>query len=288
MTCRAVSPLPLQSGPQTLPAADPPSDRRTLTTRLFAQIADTHDAAQAKLLRDEVVIANMGVARAIASRFRDRGVSMDDLIQVAYVGLVNAVISFDTSYERDFLSFAVPSITGGIKRYFRDLGWTVRPPRRIQELQARISVASSELYQSLDRSPTPPEVARFLDIDDEQVIEAMAAQGCFIPASLDLLVGEDQSMSITGLLGAYDESLTRAEARLLLAPAVRALPPRDRRILGLRFFHGWTQDQIASELGVTQMQVSRLLSRILGALRTELDEPVRRPRRCRRALSATT
>ena len=247
-------------------------ERGEITARLLAQIAETTDDVERKRLRDEVVVLNMGVARAIAARYRDRGIAEDDLLQAAYVGLVKAVQGFDPSYERDFLSYAVPTVTGEVKRYFRDFGWTVRPPRRIQELQAQISRASTELSQTLHRSPKPSEVASYLSIDVDSVVEALAADGCFTPASLDVPVGEDGSTSLGELLGADDADLGRAEARILLGPAVRKLKPRDRRILELRFFHGWTQEQIAGDIGVTQMQVSRLLSRILSDLRTELSD----------------
>ena len=250
----------------------PEADRSEITARLLAQIAETTDDVERKRLRDEVVVLNMGVARAIAARYRDRGIAKDDLLQAAYVGLVKAVQGFDPSYERDFLSYAVPTVTGEVKRYFRDFGWTVRPPRRIQELQAQISRASTELSQTLHRSPKPSEVAAYLSIDVDSVVEALAADGCFTPASLDVPVGEEGSTSLGELLGADDADLGRAEARILLGPAVRKLKPRDRRILELRFFHGWTQEQIAGDIGVTQMQVSRLLSRILSDLRTELSD----------------
>ena len=251
--------------------APPESDRGETTARLLVQINETDDEVEQKRLQDEVVVLNMGVARAIAARYRDRGVGQEDLMQAAYVGLVKAVQGFDPSYERDFLSYAVPTVTGEVKRYFRDYGWTVRPPRRVQELQAQISRASSELAQELHRSPKPSEVAAYLDIDVESVIEALAADGCFTPASLDVPVGEDGASSLGELLGEDDADLDRAEARILLAPVVRALVPRDKRILELRFFHGWTQEQIAADIGVTQMQVSRLLARILSDLRAELS-----------------
>ena len=258
------SPAPVPSG-----AVDE-ADRSQITARLLAQIAETTDEVEQKRLRDEIVVLNMGVARAIVSRYRDRGISYDDLLQAAYVGLVKAVQGFDPSYERDFLSYAVPTVTGEVKRYFRDFGWTVRPPRRIQELQAQISRASNELSQTLHRSPKPREVAEFLNIDVESVIEALAADGCFTPASLDVPVGEDGSGSLGELLGGEDADLGRAEARILLGPAVRKLKERDRRIIELRFFYGWTQEQIAQDIGVTQMQVSRLLSRILSDLKQEI------------------
>jgi RNA polymerase sigma-B factor len=249
----------------------PEADRSEITARLLEQVAETDDEVEQKRLRDEVVVLNMGVARAIAARYRDRGIGKDDLMQAAYVGLVKAVQGFDPSFERDFLSYAVPTVTGEVKRYFRDYGWTVRPPRRVQELQAQISRASSELSQTLHRSPKPSEVAEFLSVDVDSVIEALAADGCFTPASLDVPVGEDGSTSLGELLGEDDADLGRAEARILLAPAVRRLAPRDRRILELRFFHGWTQEQIAGDIGVTQMQVSRLLARILSDLRADLS-----------------
>lgn len=249
----------------------PETDRSEITARLLVRIAATTDRVEKKRLQDEVVVLNMGVARAIASRYRDRGVGQDDLTQAAYVGLVKAVQGFDPTFERDFLSYAVPTVTGEVKRYFRDFGWTVRPPRRIQELQAQISRASSDLAQTLHRSPTPGEVAEFLSVEVDSVIEALAADGCFTPASLDVPVGEDGSTSMGELLGADDADLGRAEARIVLAPAVRGLAPRDRRILELRFFVGWTQEQIAGDIGVTQMQVSRLLARILADLRAEIS-----------------
>jgi RNA polymerase sigma-B factor len=246
------------------------ADRSDITARLLGQIAETTDEVEKKRLRDEIVVLNMGVARAIASRYRDRGISREDLLQAAYVGLVKAVQGFDPSFERDFLSYAVPTVTGEVKRYFRDFGWTVRPPRRIQELQAQISRASNELSQTLARSPKPREVAEYLNIDVDSVVEALAADGCFTPASLDVPVGEDGGGSLGELLGGEDEDLGRAEARILLGPAVRKLKERDRRIIELRFFYGWTQEQIAQDIGVTQMQVSRLLSRILSDLRNQL------------------
>lgn len=246
------------------------AERAEATADLLKQIAGTDDEALKSRLRDRVVVLNMGVAQAIAARYRDRGLGRDDLVQAAYVGLVKAVNGFDPSFDRDFLSYAVPTVTGEVKRFFRDFGWTVRPPRRVQELQAQISRTSNELSQTLGRSPRPSEVASYLEIDVEAVIEALAADGCFTPASLDVSVGEDGSTSLAELLGSEDEDYGRAEARILLGPAVRRLGERDRRILELRFFHAWTQEQIAQDIGVTQMQVSRLLARIIKDLRAEL------------------
>jgi RNA polymerase sigma-B factor len=186
------------------------------------------------------------------------------------VGLVKAANGFDPAHERDFLSYAVPTVAGEVKRFFRDYGWSVRPPRRVQELQGGIAKSSNDLTQHLGRSPTPREVADDLDVDVESVIEALAADGAFTPASLDVPVGEDGTATLGDLMPADDTGFTSAEARVVLGPLVRALSARDRRILELRFFEGWTQEQIARDIGVTQMQVSRLLSRILRDLRSEL------------------
>ncbi len=256
--------------PRQHPARAEDAERGAVTARLFERIQDTDDEREQALLREEVVVLNMGVARAIAHRYRQRGLNLDDLIQVAYVGLVKAVNGFDPDRERDFLSYAVPTVSGEVKRYFRDFGWTVRPPRRIQELQARIARASSELSHRLGRSPRPGEVADELEVDVDAVIEALAADGCFSPSSLDVPVGEDGSSTLGQMMPDECEHYTDAEARVMLAPAVRRLAERDKRILELRFFEGWTQEQIAADIGVTQMQVSRLLARILQELREEL------------------
>jgi RNA polymerase sigma-B factor len=251
----------------------PEPDRRVLTARLLAELHGLEDEAERAVLRAEVVVLNMGVARAIAHRYRQRGLAEDDLVQAAYVGLVKAVNGFDPSHERDFMSYAVPTISGEVKRYFRDFGWAVRPPRRVQELQGSIARVSGELTQLLGRSPKPSEVAEHLGADVEDVIEALAADGAFTPASLDVPVGTDGAATLGDLMPAEEATeFGSAEARVVLGPAVRRLGPRDRRILELRFFAGWTQEQIARDIGVTQMQVSRLLSRILKELRADLTE----------------
>ena len=220
---------------------------------------------------EELVYANLGVARSIALRYRNRGVPLDDLEQVARMGLVKAAQNFDPSRRTDFLAYAVPTIRGEVRKHFRDHGWTVRPPRRIQELQSRITAANSELTQELGRSPRPSEVARHLGVAVEELHEALAVDGCFAPTSLDRPIGDDESDStLADMLTGDDADLDAAEARLMLAPLIRGLDERDRRILHLRFFRGCTQQEIAQEIGVTQMHVSRLLTRILDHLRSEL------------------
>ncbi|MGN6130810.1 MAG: sigma-70 family RNA polymerase sigma factor [Nocardioidaceae bacterium] len=183
-------------------------------------------------------MVNMGVARAIAYRYHRRGMNLDDLIQVAFLGLMKAVNGFDPARERDFLSYAVPTISGEVKRYFRDFGWTVRPPRRLQELQVQILTASSALAQRWGRLPSPLEVAEELGVDVDPVIEALAADGCFTPTSLDLSVGRDGSVSLGSLLSDPRDDFACAEARVMLAPVLPRLSPRDQRLVELRFFRG--------------------------------------------------
>lgn len=250
---------------------NPSATRAETTARLFAELAHATGEADRDRIRHEIVTLNMRVAESIAARYGQRGVELDDLRQVAYMGMVKAVAGFDPSYGSDFLQYAVPTVTGEVKRYFRDSGWVVRPPRRVQENQARVAKVSGELTQSLGRSARPSEVAAELGVDVEEVIEAMSAYGCFRLASLDLPIGDDDS-TIGDLMPAVSDDLERAETRLLLGPALDLLSERDRRILTMRFAMGWTQDKIASEIGVTQMQVSRLLTRILRDLRRTLTQ----------------
>jgi len=243
--------------------------RSELTASLLTKMAVASGEEYERLL-SEVATLNMCVARSIASRYRDRGEAYDDVLQAAYLGLIKAVRRFDATHGKDFLSFAVPTISGEVKRHFRDCGWTVRPPRRIQELQGRISAVASELAQELHRSPTPAEVAVHLDVAVDEIVEALAADGCFTPTSLDKRIGDDDGATLGDLLGSEDADLTRTEAHVALIPLVRNLAPRDRHIVTLRFFHGWTQEQIAQDIGVTQMQVSRLLARILREMRAQI------------------
>jgi RNA polymerase sigma-B factor len=239
---------------------------------LFAQAAAASDVAQRRALLDEVILVNMGVSSAIASRYRERGIPTEDLEQVAHLALVKATHGFDPSTGNDFLSYAVPTIRGEVKRYFRDHGWMIRPPRRIQELQTRIFTAISDLSLSLGRSPRPSEIAEHLGEEQEHVIEALATHGCFSPVSLDRPLGPDGDVSLTELLSATDTGRAAAEAKILLLPALRQLRERDRRIVMLRFFCGLTQKEIADDIGVTQMQVSRLLTRILRDLRRSVGD----------------
>lgn len=243
-------------------------DRRTATARLFERARES-TAGDRHALEEQIIELNMSVASDCARRYRGRGVASDDLEQVAYLGLVKAVQGFDPDRGHDFLSFAVPTIRGELRRHFRDHGWSLRPPRSIQELQTRILAAEGELTQELGRSPRPTDFARHLEVDLDHVLDALAATGCFAPASLDAPVPEGEA-ALGERLGELDPAFDSAEARVTLAAVLRGLTPRERRILELRFFGGCTQAEIGADIGVTQMQVSRLLNRILARLRERL------------------
>lgn len=246
--------------------------RSEQTAYLLRRVADENRPEVRRDLLEQVVLLNMGVARSVARRYRSKGIASEDLDQVAYVALVRAADKFDPSLEKDFLTYAIPSIRGEIKKHFRDSGWVVRPPRRIQELQPQVVAAGQELTHLLGRSPRPSEVAVHIGVDVEEVIEALAMDGCFQPTSLDVPVGDGGSSVLGDLLEGADTGVRASEARMLLAPVLRQLGERDRRILYLRFFEGQTQREIGRELGVTQMQVSRLLTRICQTLRQQLAE----------------
>jgi len=224
-------------------------------------------------LLDEVVVLNRGVADAVASRYRGRGVPDDDLRQAACEGLIKAVRKFDPAVRPDLLTYAVPTMRGEVQRWFRDQSWMVRPPRRIQELQWRVSRSIERLSQDLGREPTDAEIGDDLGCGTAQVEEAVQGFGCFQPPSLDRPAGELETGATLGdLIPAVDDhGASSAEARVALGPVVRELSERDRRIIYLRFFEGLSQQEIGAELGVTQMQVSRLLQRILTRLRHDLE-----------------
>lgn len=230
-----------------------------------SQTPDSHD------LIDRLIETNAGVARSMAGRYRNRGIDIDDLEQVALLGLTKAARRFDPNAGHDFLSYAVPTVRGELRRHFRDAGWMVRPPRRVQDLQSRISRSHDELERRLGRSPRPSEVADHLDVPVDDVVEALTADGCFSPTSLDGPVG-DGSSSLGDLLGFDDRSVAAAEARIILEPLLRTLTDRDQRILRMRFVDEQTQQEIADAIGLTQAQVSRVLTRIMADLRSDLTE----------------
>jgi len=246
-----------------------PDDRKQRTAALIAQAAEC-DGEERRMLLDQVIVLNIPVAKALASRYRNRGQPLEELEQVACLALTKAVQGYDPARGDDLLVFAVPSILGELKRYFRDATWTVRPPRRIQELRPRISAAEEMLTQQLGRPPRPSEIADEVGCTTDDVLEAHESGTCASPDSLNDSPPGDSTFSWIERLPSEDLGFRRAEAVAVLGPACRGLKPRDRRILELRFYEQKTQQQIADELGVTQVQVSRLLQRILTDLRRSI------------------
>jgi RNA polymerase sigma-B factor len=223
-------------------------------------------------LRNELIAGHLPLARHIARKYAYRGDSPEDLEQVASVGLVLAVDRFDVDRGIDFLSFAVPTISGEVLRYFRDRASTIRTPRRLRALQALIYDAAAELGQRDGRSPRPSEIARHLGVDVEVVLEALSAHAAAHTASLDepALDGSENRSRFASALAQVEEEFDLVEHREALAPLVAALPERERQILLLRFFGGLTQTEIGAQVGISQMHVSRLLTRTLTRLRRQL------------------
>jgi RNA polymerase sigma-B factor len=223
-------------------------------------------------LREFVIGEYMSYARYVAGRFRRRGEQAEDLVQVAYVGLVKAVDNFDARYHTTFLTFATPMIAGEIKRHFRDTTWEVHVPRRMQELSAALRPAAEALAQTLGREPTVEELARHLGATTEEIVNAFDASAVYRTASLDVPVGllDRDGSTLGDLLGAEDPGYRLVLDREALKPLLADLGERDKRILLMRYFRNMSQTEIGDEIGVSQMQVSRLLARILGRLREEV------------------
>lgn len=253
-------------------------ERMARTAQLFERASGATADERAALL-EEIILINRCVAESIAHRYNERGIASDDLRQTAYEGLVKAVHRFDPSHQKDLLTFAVPTIRGELRRYFRDHGWMVRPPRGVQELQQRIRSTADRLTHDLGRDPSPVEVADALEVSVEEYHDALATDGCFQPASLDQPIGEDGA-PIGERIAGEDTEQSAAEARVLLSSALRELTPREKQLVYLRFFEGQTQAEIGAQLGVTQMQVSRLLSAVNRKLRERIEgRPARVPAR---------
>ena len=243
-------------------------ERGELRTK-FEEYAKTRDRA----LRDQLITAHMGLAEYLARRFTNRGEPLDDLVQVASVGLLKAVDRFDPERGLEFSTYATPTIVGELKRHFRDKGWAVRVPRRVQELHLRLGSVVSQLSQELGRSPTIGEIAHAAAVSEEEVLEAIEAGHAYRFTSLDAPAGGDDDASLASQLGTEDQNLIDSEHRVTLSPLIAQFPARERTILHLRFFEGLTQSEIAGRLGISQMHVSRLLARSLAQLRSQADEP---------------
>jgi RNA polymerase sigma-B factor len=248
---------------------------RARSAELFVAFRDeSASAAVREGARDSLVQLHLPLVEHCARRFRNRGEPFEDLVQVGTIGLIKSVDRFDTERGVEFSTYATPTILGEIKRYFRDKGWAIRVPRRLQELRMQIAGATAELTQTLGRSPTPRELAEAVGCSVEEIVEGIESSNAYATLSLDASDdGEDGgATTMLDALGVEDAGLENVEIRESIKPLLDQLEPREKKILLLRFFKNMTQSQIADEIGVSQMHVSRLLNRTLAQLRASFDE----------------
>ena len=241
---------------------------------LFRRYQEASSDESRAAVRERLVEQYIGLVEFLARRFRNRGEPLEDLVQVGTIGLLKAIDRFDLSREVEFSTYATPTVVGELKRHFRDKGWAVRVPRRLQELHLELSKVVNRLGQELGRAPTVPEIAKATGVSEETVLEGLEIAQAYNFASLDAPVDSDDagSASFAEQLGGEDEQLENLEYRASLAPAMAELPEREQRILYLRFYKGMTQSEIADKLNISQMHVSRLLNRTLARLREALEE----------------
>lgn len=244
-----------------------PEERKRLRVK-FVEYRKTGE----RRLRNELIEAHRSLASHLARRFANRGEPFDDLLQVAYLGMLKAVERFDPDRNLEFSTFATATVEGELKRHFRDKTWSVRVPRRPQELHLRLGNVINEMSQRLNRAPRIAELAVELGVTEEEVLEAMEVGGAYRSASLDSGAPDgSETSALERRLGEEDHGFDLAEHRVLLDRVLQGLPPRERTIVELRFFHDMTQTEIAEEVGISQMHVSRLLSRTLSQLRERLQ-----------------
>ena len=222
-------------------------------------------------LRNELVEGFLPIAGNIARRYSGRGEAVDDLEQVASIGLLNALTRYDPTQGRDFLSYAIPTMMGEVRRYFRDTAWSVKTPRSVKERFVAVNAAMARMAQDLDRAPTVSELAAHLGLPREDVLEATAAHSSYQSGSLDEALDSDGDVGLVDVLAVIDDDLEQVEVRALVGELVSCLPRRERLIIVLRFLYEKNQAEIGAEIGISQMRVSRLLTRTLAQLRAEID-----------------
>ncbi|MFI1396815.1 RNA polymerase sigma factor SigF [Streptomyces sp. NPDC020681] len=251
-----------------------PRDAREISKVFFVRLASLDEGThEHQYVRNTLIELNLALVKYAAGRFRNRAEQMEDIVQVGTIGLIKAIDRFELSREVEFATFAVPYIVGEIKRFFRDTSWAVHVPRRLQELRIDLAKATDELSQELDRTPSTAELAGHLGLDEEEVIEGVVASNGYTAGSIDMPVEDSSDHASTPLsdrLGGPDADLEIAENVQALKPLIEELDERDRRILRMRFGEELTQSEIGTELGVSQMHVSRLLTRITTRLREGL------------------
>jgi RNA polymerase sigma-B factor len=237
---------------------------------IAAMAACPVDDPSRRQLRDRAIEAWLPMAWRLARRYAGRGESLDDLVQVATIGLIKAVDRYEMDRGEGFLGYAIPTILGEIRRHFRDRGWTIRVPRRLQEMRMAINDANTTLTHKLGHAPTVAEVANHLQVSEEEVLEGLEGAAAYRATSLSTPTGADGSPELGDMLGSDDRGYALTELHLALEPALACLNERERRIVAMRFYGNQTQTQIAEQIGVSQMQVSRLLTAALRKLRTQL------------------
>ena len=240
------------------------------TRKLFAQYKETNDPE----VRDQLIMSHLNLVRFLASKFKNRGEPLDDLIQVGTIGLIKAIDRFEPDRGLEFTTYATPTIMGEIKRHFRDKGWSVRVPRRLQELSAKINQVTDDLTKELQRSPSIEEIAQRLETTVEEVLEAMESSSAY--SSVPLEGGNsgadgDETPSIIDQYVTEDEDLAGSDDRIVLEEAIRDFSPREQEIIRMRFVEGLTQVEIAEKLNISQVQVSRLLRRTLKRIQEKID-----------------
>ncbi|MEU6390957.1 SigB/SigF/SigG family RNA polymerase sigma factor [Streptomyces sp. NPDC046939] len=250
-----------------------PQDARELSRLFFRRLAELEEGTRAyQYTRNTLIEMNMSLVRFAAGRYRHRGDSMEDIVQVGMIGLIKAIDRFDISREVEFTSFVLPYISGEIKRFFRDTTWAVHVPRRLQELRTELAKAHDELRTRLDREPTTAELATLMNLTEAEIREVRLASNGYTSASLDAALGgdddEDKESVLADFIGAQDTALELVEDLHTLAPLVAGLPERDRTLLHLRFVEELTQAEIGERLGCSQMHVSRLITRLIARLRS--------------------
>lgn len=255
-----------------LPRTDHAAPDRTQARELFERLAQLPpDDPERARIRATLVELHLPLVEYLARRFRNRGEWLDDLTQVATIGLIKSIDRFDLDRGVEFSTYATPTIVGEIKRHFRDKGWAVRVPRRLQELKLSLTKAIGDLAQREGRAPTVSELAEHLQMSEEEVLEGLESANAYSTVSLDAPdSGDEDAPAVADSLGMIDDALEGVEYRESLKPLLERLPPREKKILLLRFFGNMTQSQIAAELGISQMHVSRLLARTLAQLREGL------------------
>ena len=255
-------------------SSNPQIDRERLRA-LHREYREATDESRKEQIRDELVRGYESLVHFLARKFQNRGEPLEDIVQVGFLGLIKAIERFEPEMGNEFTTFATPTIAGEIKRYFRDKSWSIRFPRRLQELYQQVVRTNEELKNELNRQPTVPEIAERLKVSPDDVLEAMEMSPAHTPISIDQSLGgdgDDGGRTLSDSIGGEDPSLERVEMRDVLQRAMAHLNERERRIMAMRFYDEMSQSEIAKKLGISQMHVSRLQRAALEQLRQHVPE----------------